>query len=62
MKSKWWLISSIVQLVVGVLAIISFVILVISGENMTRWIVTLLLAIAFVVIGIMGIIDYKSSK
>ncbi len=62
MKSKWWLISSIVQLVVGVLAIISFVILVISGENMTRWIVTLLLAIAFIVIGIMGIIDYKSSK
>ena len=62
MKSKWWLISSIVQLVVGVLAIISFVMLVISGENMTRWIVTLLLAIAFVVIGIMGIIDYKSSK
>ena len=62
MKSKWWLISSIVQLVVGVLAILSFVILVIGGENMTRWIVTLLLAIAFVIIGIMGIIDYKSSK
>ena len=62
MKSKWWLISSIIQLVVGVLATISFVILAISGENMTRWIITLLLAIAFVIIGILGIIDYKSSK
>lgn len=62
MKSKWWLISSIIQLVVGVLATISFVILAISGENMTRWIITLLLAIAFVIIGIIGIIDYKSNK
>lgn len=62
MKSKWWLISSIIQLVVGVLATISFVILAISGENITRWIITLLLAIAFVIIGIIGIIDYKSNK
>jgi len=44
------------------LAIISFIILAISGEIMTKWIITLLLAIAFVIIGIIGIIDYKSQK
>lgn len=62
MKSKWNLISPIVQLVVGVLAIIVFIMLAHDGEVMTKWIITLLLAIAFVVIGIIGIIDYKSKK
>ena len=62
MKNKWNLVSSIVQLVFGLLAIISFIILAISGEIMTKWIITLLLAIAFVIIGIIGIIDYKSQK
>ena len=62
MKSKWNLISSIIQLVIGILAIIAFVIIALSGENMTRWIVTLLLAIAFVVLGTIGIIDYKKQK
>ena len=62
MKSKWDLISSIIQLVFGALAIITFIILAINGEIMTKWIITLLLAIAFVVIGIIGIIDYKSKN
>ena len=62
MKGKWSLISSIIQVALGVLVIISFIILAMTGENMARWIVTLLLAIAFVVIGIMRIIDYKSNK
>lgn len=62
MKSKWNLVSSIIQLVVGILAIIAFVVLGLNGENMTRWIVTLILSIAFVVLGIIGIIDYKTQK
>lgn len=62
MKSKWNLISSIVQLVIGILAIVAFVVLSLSGENMTKWIITLLLAIAFVIIGVIGIIDYKKQK
>ena len=62
MKNKWDLISSIIQLVFGLLAIIVFVIITISGEVMTKWIITLLLAIAFVIMGIIGIIDYKSQK
>ena len=59
MKSKWKLFASIFQLVIGILAIASFVIIAFSGENVTRWIVTLILSIAFVVVGIVGIIDYK---
>lgn len=59
MKSKWKLFASIFQLVIGFLAIASFVIIAFSGENVTRWIVTLILSIAFVVLGIVGIIDYK---
>lgn len=62
MKSKWNLISAIVQLVIGILAIVAFVVLSLSGENMTKWIITLLLAIAFVIIGVIGIIDYKKQK
>lgn len=62
MKSKWDLISSIIQLVFGALAIITFIILAINGEIMAKWIITLLLAIAFVVIGIIGIIDYKTKN
>lgn len=62
MKSKWQLFASIFQLIVGILAILSFVILGIGGENMTKWIVTLLLSVAFVVLGIIGIADYKSKN
>lgn len=62
MKSKWKLISSIIQIVVGILAIVAYVMLGLNGESMTRWIVTLILSIAFVVLGIIGIIDYKTQK
>lgn len=60
MKNKLNLISSVIQLVFGVLAIVSFVILSISGENMIQWIITLALAITFVIIGVIGIINYKN--
>ncbi len=64
MKSKLSLISSIVQLVFvfGILAIIAFIILLINGEDMSKWIITLLLAVTFVIIGTIEIVDYKSKK
>ncbi len=62
MKSKWQLFASIFQLIVGLATVTSFVILGFGGENMARWIVILVLSIAFVVLGIIGIIDYKSNK
>ena len=57
MKDKWYLISSIFQVLVGLIAIIFFIILFINGEAMTRWIITLFLAVAYVVIGTIGIIN-----
>ena len=57
MKDKWYLISSIFQVLVGLIAIIFFIILFINGEVMTRWIITLFLAVAYVVIGTIGIIN-----
>ena len=62
MKSKWRLFASIFQLIVGLTAITSFAILGFGGINMAKWIVTLILSVAFVVLGVIGIIDYKSNK
>lgn len=62
MKGKWYFISSIIQLLIGASAIIAFVVLAISGENMSRWIVTLILAVAFIVLGIIGMADNKKQK
>lgn len=62
MKSKWQLISSIIQLVVGGAAIAAFIILAVGGEDMSRWIITLLLSIAYVIMGIIGIIDAKGGN
>ena len=62
MKSKLDLMGAIFQLVVGILAVLSFVVLWLDGEDMTKWIVTLILSVAFVVLGIIGIVQYKSDK
>lgn len=59
MKSRWSLFTALFQLVVGFLAIVAFVVLAINGESMERWIVTLILAIGFVVLGMIGIFNYK---
>ena len=62
MKRKRNLIVSIFQVAIGSFAIAAFVAVGLSGEHMARWIVTLILAITYVVLGVMGIIDYKSNK
>lgn len=62
MKSKLNLILSIFQLVIGSLAVAAFAVLGLSGEDMTKWIITLILAIVCVALGIKGIVDYRSSK
>ena len=62
MKSKWNLIASVFQLIVGLLAIAAFIILAVNGEDLRRWIVTTILALFYVVLGIIGIIDYIKSR
>ncbi len=60
--NKWRLFSSIFQIVVGITAIIAYIVIAASGEPLGKWTVTLLLAIAFVVIGVIGIVDLNKSK
>ena len=60
---KWYLFSSIFQIVVGISAIIAYIVIAVSGEPLGRWTVTLLLAIAYLVMGIINAINYvKSNK
>ncbi len=60
--NKWRLFSSMFQIVVGVAAIIAYIVIAASGEPLGKWTVTLLLAIAFVVIGVIGIADWKKNN
>lgn len=62
MNSKGSLIVSIFQLVIGLLATAAFMISALNGGNMTKRIITLILAVAYVVLGIIGIANYKSRK
>lgn len=58
-KSKFQLFVSIVLLIIGIAAMISFIMLWVGGEDMGRWIITLLLAVWLVVIGVLDIVKYK---
>ncbi len=60
--NKWRLFSSIFQIVVGVAAIIAYVVIAVSGEPLGRWIITFLLAIVFVILGVIGIVDCNKNK
>ena len=46
---------SVIQLIIGLLAILSFVILAVGGEPMLKWIPTLILAVVLTILGIKGI-------
>lgn len=58
MKKPFSLIIPVVQLVFGLAAIAAFFLLRSSGGDMSRWVITLLLAIAFAALGLRGIIDH----
>ena len=62
MGSKWHLFSAIFQLVVGIAAVAAYFIIAAAGEPMGKWTITLFLALAFVVLGVVGIIDYIKLK
>ena len=60
---KWNLFAAIFQIIVGIAAIIAYIIVAASGEPLGKWTITLILAIAFVVMGVIGLIDFlKLSK
>lgn len=59
---KWYLISAIFQIVVGIAAIVAYIWIAASGEPMGKWTITLFLAIAYVVMGVIHAMDYMKSK
>lgn len=61
-KRNLQLIGSIILLIIGVLGILSFIGLLIKGENMTRWILTLLLSVILVIKEIIVIIRYMIAE
>ncbi len=62
MKNKRNFIVSILQIIIGMFAIVAFAVVGLSDENPTKWIITLILAVAYVVLGDVGFIDCKSNK
>ena len=62
MKSKRNLFVSLFQLIVGILAIVVYVFLGLSGENIVKWSITVILTVAYVILGVMGILEYKNNK
>ena len=56
------LFAAIFQIVIGIAAIVAFIIVAASGDPIGKWSVTLILAIAFVVMGVIGLVDYVRPK
>ncbi len=59
---KWYLFTAIFQILVGIAAIIAFIFVSVSGEPLGKWIITLMVSIAFVVMGVINIINYVKLK
>lgn len=59
MKNKRYFVTSIFQIVIGLAAIIAYIVIARHEANMTKWTITLILAIAYVILGIIGVIDCK---
>lgn len=62
MRGKLRLISSIILLIFGILGILSFAVLSVSGENMSKWIPALILAISLVIFNLIDIFICKSKR
>ena len=58
MKGKPRLILSVILLITGMLAVDPFLAFARRGASMTGWIVALLVAIALMILGVIGIIGY----
>ena len=54
--------SSVFQATIGLAAIVAYALIAASGETMGKWTVTLLLAIAYLVMGIAGLVNWIRNK
>lgn len=58
MKNKFELISYIIMLVFGAAAILSFIVILASGDKILKWIPALIVAVVLVISGFNGIKNY----
>ena len=59
----WWILQTDSQFSSKKAAIVAYIVVAASGEPLGKWTITLILAIAFVAMGMIGAIDYvKSNK
>lgn len=56
------LLTSIFQLCIGVAAVAAYIIIAFNNEPLGKWTITLVLAIAFIVLGAMGIAEWVYKK
>ena len=59
---KWPLIAAIMQLLIGIAAVAAYVVGAVGGEPLGKCTITLLLAIGFVIMGILGVIDWEKER
>lgn len=59
---KWYLFVSLLQIFIGLVAIVMYIFLALKGEPLGKWALTLFLAIGYVVLGIVGILQLKKSN
>ena len=62
MKTKKDLVIAIFDIIIGLAAIVSFIVVALSGENMLKWLITLVFSILFLIMGITTIIEYIKQK
>jgi hypothetical protein len=62
MGRKFTVFANIFQIITGLAAVASFVILSLGNEDMKKWIPTLILAVGFFVIGVLGLINGRTDK
>lgn len=59
---NWLLIASVFQLCIGIVAVAAYVVIALGGEPLGKWTVTLILAIAYIIMGVIGIINWKKER
>ena len=55
--SKWQIASALVQMIIGFLGVVSYIILLVISEPMLKWTVTLILSIAYFIIGLVNFLQ-----
>lgn len=62
MKTKRKIILSVIQLIISALAIVAFIVVAFSGEDVSKWIPALCVALVLLIDGIAGIKNYNYKK